>query len=84
MGDADWFNSNRFTFLLELLFLDIFAYIYDAFLCVCLFLGFCSLFISVYMATTPDLRETKELGAPGVGGLYMSDCKPAPTNPAVA
>lgn len=84
-GDADWFNSNRFPFLLELLPLAIFVYIYIlCFVCVLFCGAFVRFFISVYMATTPDLRETKELGSPGVGGLYMSDCKPAPINPAVA
>eukprot|EP00752_Nemacystus_decipiens_P016384 g14646.t1 len=40
-------------------------------------------FTSVYAASTPKLRKSSEAGAPGVGGLYMSDCAPAPFNPAV-
>lgn len=38
---------------------------------------------SVYATTTPKLRKSSEDGAPGVGGLYMSDCAPSPFNPAV-
>lgn len=38
---------------------------------------------SVYATTTPELRKSREDRAPGVGGLYMSDCAPSPFNPAV-
>lgn len=38
---------------------------------------------SVYAITSPKLRKSGEDGAPGVGGLYMQDCAPAPFNPAV-
>ena len=38
---------------------------------------------SVYATTTSKLRESEEPGAPGVGGLYMTDSEPAPFNPAV-
>ena len=41
------------------------------------------LLCSVFATTTPTLRESSEAGAPGVGGLYMSDCAPAPFNPAI-
>ncbi|CAM9358691.1 unnamed protein product [Ectocarpus sp. 8 AP-2014] len=41
-------------------------------------------FTSVFAATTPQLRKSAEDGAPGVGGLYMSDCAPQAFNPAVA
>ncbi|CAM9550304.1 unnamed protein product [Ectocarpus sp. 6 AP-2014] len=41
-------------------------------------------FTSVFAATTPQLRKSTEDGAPGVGGLYMSDCAPQAFNPAVA
>ncbi|CAM9480588.1 unnamed protein product [Ascophyllum nodosum] len=37
----------------------------------------------VYATTTSKLRESEEPGAPGVGGLYMTDSEPAPFNPAV-
>ncbi|CAB1096438.1 unnamed protein product [Ectocarpus sp. CCAP 1310/34] len=40
-------------------------------------------FTSVFAATTPQLRKGTEDGAPGVGGLYMSDCAPQAFNPAV-
>ncbi|CAM9418498.1 unnamed protein product [Ectocarpus fasciculatus] len=39
-------------------------------------------FTSVFAATTPQLRKSTEDGAPGVGGLYMSDCAPQAFNPA--
>lgn len=38
---------------------------------------------SVYATTTPKLRKSAEDGAPGVGGLYLSDCEPTTFNPAV-
>ncbi|CAN0278930.1 unnamed protein product [Ectocarpus sp. 12 AP-2014] len=41
-------------------------------------------FTSVFAATTPQLRKSTEDGAPGVGGLYMSDCAPQAFNPAVS
>ncbi|CAN0104741.1 unnamed protein product [Hapterophycus canaliculatus] len=41
-------------------------------------------FTSVYATTTPKLRKSSEDGAPGVGGLYISDCAPAAFNPAVS
>lgn len=41
-------------------------------------------FTSVYATTTPTLRKGTEAGATGVGGLYLSECAPAPFNPAVS
>eukprot|EP00903_Cladosiphon_okamuranus_P009260 g8836.t1 len=40
-------------------------------------------FTSVYAVTSPKLRKSSEDGAPGIGGLYMADCAPAPFNQAV-